>query len=69
MAAPPTAKSSGSLQPKNNMKVGVVTFHNAHNYGATLQTWALQKTLKKLDAEPCVVHYHPDIIEIGRAHV
>lgn len=51
------------MQPKNNMKVGVVTFHNAHNYGATLQTWALQKTLKKLDAEPCVVHYHPDIID------
>lgn len=45
------------------MKVGVVTFHNAHNYGASLQTWALQKVLKKMGTEPCVIHYHPDIID------
>ncbi|MDD5933945.1 MAG: polysaccharide pyruvyl transferase family protein [Clostridiales bacterium] len=45
------------------MKVGVVTFHNAHNYGASLQTWALQKVLKNLGTDPCVVHYHPDIID------
>ncbi len=45
------------------MKVGVVTFHNAHNYGASLQTWALQKVLKNMGADPCVVHYHPFIID------
>lgn len=45
------------------MRTGVVTFHSAHNYGATLQTWALQKALKKLGADPCVIHYHPDIID------
>ncbi len=45
------------------MKVGVVTFHNAHNYGASLQTWALQKVLKNLGTKPCVIHYHPQIID------
>lgn len=45
------------------MRTGVITFHNAHNYGATLQTWALQKALKKLGAEPCVIHYHPESID------
>lgn len=45
------------------MKAGVITFHSAHNYGASLQTWALQEALKKLGVEPCVIHYHPDIID------
>ena len=45
------------------MKVGVVTFHNAHNYGASLQTWALQRVLKNLGMEPGVIHYHPDSID------
>ncbi len=45
------------------MRAGVITFHSAHNYGATLQTWALQKALKKIGAEPCVIHYHPESID------
>jgi hypothetical protein len=51
------------------MKVGVITFHNAHNYGATLQTWALQRALAGAllaggeRIEPCVVHYHPFSID------
>ena len=45
------------------MRAGVITFHSAHNYGATLQTWALQKALKKLDVTPCVVNYHPECID------
>ena len=40
------------------MKVGVVTFHSAFNFGATLQTWALQKALRQLGAESCVINYH-----------
>lgn len=46
------------------MRAGVITFHSAHNYGATLQTWALQKTLAKLGAEPCVINYHPKVIDV-----
>ena len=45
------------------MKVGVITFHSANNYGAVLQTWALQKVLKDLGTKPGVVNYHPDIID------
>lgn len=28
-------------------KIGIITFHNAHNYGAVLQAYALQKVLSK----------------------
>jgi len=45
------------------MKVGVITFHSANNYGAVLQTWALQKVLKDLGTTPGVINYHPDIID------
>lgn len=45
------------------MKVGVITFHSANNYGAILQTWALQKVLKNLKVTTGVIHYHPDIID------
>lgn len=45
------------------MKVGVITFHSANNYGAVLQTWALQKVLKDLNLETGVINYHPDIID------
>lgn len=45
------------------MKVGVITFHNAHNFGASLQTWALQKVLKKYDLDSYVIHYHPAVID------
>lgn len=31
------------------MKIAILTFHRALNYGAVLQTYALQKTLKTLD--------------------
>ena len=45
------------------MKVGVITFHSANNYGAELQTWALQKVHKDLGTKPGVINYHPDIID------
>lgn len=45
------------------MKTGILTFHSAFNFGASLQTWALQETLKKLGAEPFVINYRPGIID------
>ena len=33
------------------MKIGILTFHEADSYGAVLQAYALQETLKKLGAE------------------
>ena len=45
------------------MKTGVITFHRAINYGAALQTYALQKVLsdKNIDAE--VIDYRCDYME------
>lgn len=48
---------------KEGLKAGVITFHSAHNYGATLQAWALQKALQKLGVTPCIVNYHPWVID------
>lgn len=45
------------------MKAGVITFHSAHNFGASLQTWALQKVLKNYKIEASVINYHPSIID------
>lgn len=45
------------------MKAGVITFHSANNYGAMLQTWALQKVLKDMGVDAGVINYHPDIID------
>ncbi len=39
------------------MKTGVLTFHNAFNFGASLQTWALQMALKKMGITPYVIDY------------
>lgn len=33
------------------MKIGILTFHEADSYGAVLQAYALQQTLRKLGAE------------------
>ncbi|MBQ8042981.1 MAG: polysaccharide pyruvyl transferase family protein [Clostridia bacterium] len=37
--------------------VKILTFHNAENYGATLQAYALKQTLKKLGVNPEFVNY------------
>lgn len=39
------------------MKAGILTFHNAINYGAVLQSYALSETLKKLGLESYVIDY------------
>ena len=40
------------------MKVGVITFHNVLNYGAVLQTYALQKKMRDLGIESAVIDYN-----------
>ncbi len=45
------------------VKVGVITFHSANNYGATLQAWALQKVLKDMGIDTGIINYHPPIID------
>ena len=41
------------------MKIGIITFHFAHNQGAVLQCYALQKFLKKLGHDAEVIDYCP----------
>ena len=41
------------------MKVGIITFHFAHNCGAMLQCWALQEKIEQLGAEVQVINYEP----------
>ena len=39
------------------MKAGIITFHRAVNYGAVLQTYALQRAVEKLGHEAEVIDY------------
>lgn len=46
------------------MKIGILTFHRAHNYGAVLQCYALQQTFLKLGAHNVeVIDYRQSYIE------
>lgn len=40
------------------MKIGILTFHRAHNYGAVLQLYALTSYLKSLGKEIYVIDYY-----------
>ena len=40
------------------MKIGILTFHEADSYGAVLQAYALQQTLKELGADSEFVQIH-----------
>ena len=43
-------------------KIGILTFHCAHNYGAVLQTYATQKLLSDAGHDVEVVDYRPDYL-------
>lgn len=45
------------------MKIGIVTFNSAHNYGAVLQAWALQEYLKGEGHEPSIINYRINDID------
>jgi len=42
------------------MKIGILTFHWAANYGAVLQAYALQKTLENLGNDVQIIDYYPE---------
>lgn len=44
------------------IKLGILTFHSAHNYGATLQAYGLQEFLRSLGHEVCIIDYRPAYI-------
>lgn len=44
------------------MKIGIITFHSAHNYGAVLQAYALNKKIINLGYEAEIIDYRPQFI-------
>lgn len=46
------------------MKVGILTFHRAHNYGAVLQCYALQEVLKGMGHDVEVIDYRQPWTEL-----
>jgi len=45
------------------MKIGILTFHGSHNYGAMLQAYATQRFLKsKTGGDVKIIDYRPDAI-------
>lgn len=44
------------------MKIGILTFHCAANYGALLQAYALQETLIELGHETYILDYRPSYL-------
>lgn len=44
------------------MKIGILTFHCAHNYGAVLQVYATQEQLKSMGHEVEVIDYRPNYL-------
>ncbi|WP_277135130.1 MULTISPECIES: polysaccharide pyruvyl transferase family protein [Bacteroides] len=47
------------------MKLGILTFHCAHNYGAILQCFGLQEYLKSLGYDVYVIDYRPKYLTRG----
>lgn len=45
------------------MRTGIVTFHSAYNFGASLQAWAMQRALEKMGIQPYVINYRPAVID------
>ncbi len=45
------------------MKIGILTFHRAHNYGAVLQAYALQEILRKHGDSVEIIDYRQPFIE------
>lgn len=45
------------------MKIDIITFHRAHNYGAVLQCYALQEVLKARGVDVEIIDYRQSYIE------
>lgn len=44
------------------MKIGILTFHCSHNYGAMIQAYAMQEYLASRNCEVSIIDYRPDYI-------
>ena len=50
------------------MKIGILTFHAAHNYGSMLQAYALQRFLKDHGHEPEFINFRSKVQKLMYAH-
>ena len=46
------------------MKIGILTFHRAYNYGAVLQAYALKKVIESFGAEVEIINYKCDQVDL-----
>ena len=44
------------------MKIGILTFHDTHNFGACLQAYALSEVLRRWGHEVEFINYHNDYL-------
>lgn len=54
---------------RKNPKVGVVTFHNGSNYGAVLQSYALQQVLRDIGCDAYIINYSNAFISKGLSRI
>lgn len=47
--------------------IGLITYHATHNYGAVLQAYATQKTIKKMNADCEIINFQPDTMKYYNA--
>jgi len=46
------------------LKIGILTFHRAYNYGAVLQAYALKKVIESFGAEVEIINYKCDQVDL-----
>ena len=45
------------------MKIGIITFHAVHNYGAVLQAYGLQEYLRNIGHDVFIIDYRPEYLQ------
>lgn len=58
-------RSTQSITPSKRLRIGILTFHRAHNCGAFLQCYALQEYLKASGRDAEVIDYEPEYFKDG----
>lgn len=58
-----THKTQNEIFNEIIMRIGILTFHRANNYGAVLQCFALQEQLRQLGCDVEVIDYRQPVIE------
>ena len=51
------------------MKVGILTFHASHNYGAMLQAYALEAAVNVLGHEGHIIDFCPAVVRYGNCQI